>query len=253
MTETIDRDDLAALVARSNRIVGFTGAGISTECGVPDFRSPDSPWRRNAPIPFADFCKDPAMRAEAWRRKFAMDDLYAGACPGQGHAFFADLAREGKLVALITQNIDALHHASGLDRDLIIELHGNGTYATCLDCGRRHELPAVRAFLADTGSAPTCPCGGIVKSATISFGQSLPADALQRACDVAGSCDLFLVVGSSLVVRPAADLPRLAKQSGATLAIVNREATPLDPIADVIVRGEIGDILGSLRQAAAPV
>ena len=237
---------LRAMVRDARRIAAFTGAGISTECGVPDFRSPGSPWLRHPPVGFAAFLADPAMRAEAWRRKFAMDDLYAGAQPGRGHMALAALVRQGRCPAVITQNIDGLHQASGLSGEEVIELHGNGTYAACLDCGRRHELRDVRAAFEASGEAPRCPCGGMVKSATIAFGQAMPQEPLRRARDLCERCDLMLVAGSSLLVRPAALLPLLAVRRGARLAILNREATPLDEAADLVVRGDIGTVLSRL-------
>lgn len=250
MTATYDRAGraqasaaLAQLVAGASRIVAFTGAGLSTECGVPDFRSPGSPWRVNAPIDFASFLASPAMRAEAWRRKFAMDDLYADAVPGRGHVALAKLAREGQLLSIITQNIDGLQQAAGVPEHKLIELHGNGRFARCLSCGSRHGLGPIRAQLQATGAPPGCTCGGIVKSASISFGQALdPAD-LQRATEAALSCDLMLVLGSSLLVRPAARFPVLAKRNGASLLIVNNDPTPLDDAADLVIRDDIGSIL----------
>ena len=239
--------ELARLISQSSRIVAFTGAGISTECGVPDFRSPGSPWMRHKPIDYAAFMSSEAMRQEAWRRKFAMDDLYSGARPGRGHRALAALAQAGKLSAIITQNIDGLHaQASGGAE--VIELHGNGTYATCLACGERHDLREVRAAFEVHGHAPPCGCGGIVKSATISFGQSMPAQAMRRAEVRARDCDLMIALGSTLVVRPAAQFPVIAKQAGAALAIVNDEATPLDAIADLVIRADIGDVLEPLAR-----
>lgn len=237
-------------VADSARVTIFTGAGISTECGVPDFRSPNSPWMKFKPIDFDAFMSDPLMREEAWRRKFAMDDLYAGAKPGRGHGALARLVETGRAGAIITQNIDGLHQASGVDPDKVIELHGNGTYARCLDCGRRHELAAIRAEFDRTGAAPECEaCGGPVKSATISFGQAMPRDGMRRAQGETLLCDLFLAIGSSLVVYPAAGFPQMARENGASLVIINGEATPLDPIADVVLRGDIGSILDGLPSA----
>lgn len=237
-------DELKALIAEARMVVGFTGAGISTESGVPDFRSPNSPWMRNKPIPFDIFLQSEDARREAWRRKFAMDDLYRHAQPSRGHLALASLIAQGKMPAVITQNIDGLHHESGIPAERVIELHGNGTYATCLSCGRRHELEAIRARFEAQGAAPACDaCGGVVKAATISFGQAMPEDALRSAQDLALACDLFLVVGSSLVVHPAAALPALAKQSGATLVIINREPTALDDLADLVIRAEIGPVL----------
>lgn len=245
---------LHRLVAECRQMAGFTGAGISTECGVPDFRSPGSPWTRHTPIDFAAFCSSPAIRAEAWRRKFAIDDLHVGARPGRGHRAIAALIGSGRMRAVITQNVDGLHQASGLDNDQVIELHGNGTYAACLGCHARYELAEVRRRFEVSGTAPDCACGAPIKSATISFGQTMPRDQMQRARQVALACDLFLAIGSSLVVRPAAALPVLAKENGATLIIINRESTPLDDIADFTLRGDIGDILAPFAEALpAPV
>jgi NAD-dependent deacetylase len=243
--------ELRDLVAHARTVVAFTGAGISTESGVPDFRSPGSPWLANKPIDFDLFVSSEAARVEAWRRKFTMDDLYQGARPSRGHRALAALAASGKVSVVITQNIDGLHQAAGLPGDRIIELHGNGTYATCLDCGRRHELHDLRRAFEATGRAPRCTgCGGIVKSATVSFGQAMPVDAMRRATEAALACDLFLAIGSSLVVYPAAGLPLLAKRSGARLVIINREPTDLDAAADLVIAGEIGDVLGPFAQTA---
>ena len=238
--------ELERMLARASRAVGFTGAGISTESGSPDFRSPDSPWKRYEPIPFEVYLESEEARREAWRRKFAMDDLHQGARPGIGHRALADLVHSGKMSAIITQNIDGLHQASGVPHDRVIELHGNGTYAACLSCGMRHELASVRSRLEASGVAPSCEtCGGIVKSATISFGQAVPAAALRRAQAEALACDLFIAIGTSLVVRPAAALPVIAKQNGARLAIVNREPTRLDSVADLVLNAEIGTAFAS--------
>lgn len=240
---------LRALVAEARTVVGFTGAGISTESGVPDFRSPNSPWLRNPPIPFDAFLRSAEARREAWRRKFAMDDLCRGAEPSRGHRALAALAARGKMPAVITQNIDGLHQASGIPAERVVELHGNGTFAACLGCGRRHELADVRARFEADGDPPACDaCGGIVKAATVSFGQAMPETAMRRARELALAGDLFLVLGSSLVVFPAASLPVLAKRNGAVLAIVNREPTDLDAIADLVIRAEIGPVLAPLSQ-----
>jgi NAD-dependent deacetylase len=240
-------EDLAELIDKARVVVAFTGAGISTESGVPDFRSPGSPWLKNKPIDFEDFLASEAAQIEAWRRKFTMDDLYRGARPSLGHQALAALVASGKAPAIITQNIDGLHQEAGIPDSQVIELHGNGTYATCLSCSRRHELVDVRAKFEATGAAPRCEaCGGIVKSATVSFGQAMPEEAMRRAREVTLACDLFIAIGSSLVVYPAAGFPILAKRNGAALAIINREPTELDPIADLVVAGEIGAVLGPL-------
>jgi NAD-dependent deacetylase len=239
-----DADDLAAVLAQARSIVAFTGAGISTECGVPDFRSPGSPWMTHKPIAYDAYLASPEARLEAWRRKFVMDDLYRHARPGRGHRALVDLHRDGRLTHVVTQNIDNLHQLSGLGPDAIIELHGNGSYAACLQCGRRHELAGVRSVVETQELAPSCEdCGGIVKSATISFGQAMPVEAMKRAQQVAAGCDLLLVLGSSLVVQPAARIPLYARQNGAFLAIVNREPTPLDGAADLVIRADVGSLL----------
>jgi NAD-dependent deacetylase len=237
------------MIQEARIVAGFTGAGISTESGVPDFRSPNSPWLHHKPIPFEAFLHSVEMRNEAWRRKFAMDDLYRHARPSRGHQAIASLVASGRMPAVITQNIDGLHQASGLADDQVIELHGNGTYAKCLSCGRRHELDWVRSHLEAGGDAPDCTeCGGVVKSATISFGQTMPAQPMRRAQKLAASCDLFLVLGSSLVVYPAAAFPPFAKESGARLVIVNREPTPLDEAADLVIHADIGTVMSVFVQ-----
>jgi NAD-dependent deacetylase len=235
---------LRGMIQESRIVAGFTGAGISTESGVPDFRSPDSPWMRHKPIPFESFLRSAEARREAWRRKFVMDDLYRDARPSRGHLAIAALIASGRMPAVITQNIDGLHQASGLAEDQVIELHGNGTYARCLSCGRRHELEWVRSCFEACDEPPECrACGGILKAATISFGQAMPAGPMRRAQALAAECDLFLAIGSSLVVYPAAAFPLFAKENGARLVIVNREPTPLDGAADLVIRGEIGFVL----------
>lgn len=239
--------ELQAMLDRADRIVSFTGAGISTESGVPDFRSPGSPWMVNKPIPFEAFVQSREARIEAWRRKFAMDDHYRDAQPNIGHLALAALVADGRSPAIVTQNIDGLHQASGVAGDKVVELHGNGTYATCLDCGWRHELAAIRPVFEATGEPPVClMCAGLVKSATISFGQAMPQEQMMRAQALALECDLFLVVGSSLVVFPAATLPVIAKRQGARLVILNREPTELDPIADLVIRADSGRALAPL-------
>lgn len=245
-----DTETLARWIAEARCIVGFTGAGISTESGVPDFRSPGSPWMQNKPVPFDQFMASAAMRCEAWRRKFAMDDLYAGAQPSPGHMFFAALVDRGRMPAIITQNIDGLHQASGIPHDKVVELHGNGTYALCLGCTRRYELRLVRQRFEASGDAPACDvCGGIIKSATISFGQPMPAEPMRRARELAEQADLFLVAGSSLVVYPAAGFPILAKRGGARLVIVNREPTEMDTIADLAIHDQIGPVFSQVAQS----
>ncbi|MGO4570890.1 SIR2 family NAD-dependent protein deacylase [Microvirga sp. 2TAF3] len=237
---------LQNMVREARVVAGFTGAGISTESGVPDFRSPGSPWMRNKPIPFDVFLESEEARREAWRRKFTMDDLYRDARPSRGHLGLASLIASGRMPAVITQNIDGLHQASGIGDERVIELHGNGTYAACLACGRRHDLRWVRSRFEETGDAPVCEsCGGIVKSGTISFGQAMPEAPMRQAHALTMSCDLFLAIGSSLVVYPAAAFPMLAQRNGAKLVIINREHTPLDEAADLVIQAEIGPVLST--------
>ena len=235
---------LATLIEDAQVIVPFTGAGISTECGIPDFRSPGGLWTKNQPIPFDAFVASREMRDEAWRRRFAMEENFAKARPGRGHQALASLYRAGKTPALVTQNIDNLHQASGIAPSDVIELHGNTTYALCLDCAERYELSWVRETFEAAGQhAPDCACGGYIKTATVSFGQAMPTDAMERAEELTKSCDLFLAVGSSLVVWPAAGFPLMAKRNGAALVIINREPTEFDDLADLVIRNDIGDAL----------
>jgi len=236
---------LRQLIDEATVIVPFTGAGISTECGIPDFRSPGGLWTKNQPIPFEAFMARQDMRDEAWQRRFAMEENFANAKPGRGHRALASLYRSGKVPALITQNIDNLHQVSGVASRDVIELHGNTTYATCLDCAERYELSWVKEKFDSSGRhAPDCACGGYIKTATVSFGQAMPPEAMQRAEELTKTCDLFLAVGSSLVVWPAAGFPLMAKRNGAALVIINREPTEFDDLADLVVRNDIGDALG---------
>jgi NAD-dependent deacetylase len=236
---------LQGLVAQAGRIVPFTGAGISTECGIPDFRSPGGLWTKYQPIAFDAFLASQEARDESWRRRFAMQEQFAQARPGRGHRALASLYRAGKVPAVVTQNIDNLHQASGVADEHVIELHGNTTYATCLGCAQRYELGWVKEqFDREGGIAPDCPaCGDHVKTATVSFGQAMPEGAMAQANRLASDCDLFLAIGSSLVVWPAAGFPLAAKRSGALLVIVNREPTDFDEIADLVIRHDIGTVL----------
>ena len=236
---------LRDLIDQSDAIQPFTGAGISTECGIPDFRSPGGLWTKTQPIPFDQFLASADMRDEAWRRRFAMDTHFASAKPGRGHLALASLYRSGKVPAVITQNIDNLHQASGFSAGDVVELHGNTTYATCLSCAKRYELAWVKqTFESLDGRAPDCACGGYIKTATVSFGQAMPQHEMARAEELSSSCDLFIAIGSSLVVWPAAGFPLHAKRNGARLVIINREPTDFDEIADLVVRQDIGDALG---------
>jgi NAD-dependent deacetylase len=240
----MSRSELARMIDAARRLVVFTGAGISTESGIPDFRSPGGVWSRMKPIYFQEFVSDPAKRREAWTRTFTGAAGWTGAEPNAGHYAIARLARAGKVAAVITQNVDNLHQESGVPADMVIELHGNASYAACLDCGERHELAELKDSFLKAGEIPYCrSCGGLVKTATISFGQTMPAGPMARAQKAALACDLFLVLGSSLVVYPAAGFPLIAKRAGAKLAIVNREPTELDGYADLVLNDEIGEVM----------
>ena len=242
-----DREDLARLMREARRIVVFTGAGMSTESGIPDFRSPGGVWSRIRPIYFQDFLSSEDRRREAWARTFSGAAGWTGAKPNAGHFAVARMIADGRVGVVITQNVDNLHQASGVPEDRIIELHGNAGYATCLTCGLRHELADLREPFLARDEIPSCrACGGIVKSATISFGQPMPAAPVAKAEAATLACDLFLVLGSSLVVYPAAGLPLMAKRNGAALAIVNREPTDQDGFADLVLHDEIGAVLAAV-------
>jgi NAD-dependent deacetylase len=235
------------MLDRSRRAVVFTGAGVSTESGIPDFRSPGGFWTENKPIEFSDFMFSKEMRRETWRRKIKAQREFGHAEPNRGHRAIARLVDEGTVASVITQNIDGLHQRSGIADEKVIELHGNSTYATCLRCGRRYELAPILAKFEETNEPADCvDCGGHIKPATISFGQPMPVEALQRAEAEAAACDFFLAMGSSLVVYPAAAIPVIAKRRGARLVILNRDPTELDAIADLVLHSEIGPTLGAV-------
>ena len=235
---------LARMIAQARNVVVFTGAGMSTESGVPDFRSPGGVWSRMKPIYFQDFVASRERRREAWTRAFSGAAGWTGAKPNSGHHAIARLVAQGKVSAVITQNVDNLHQESGISDGQVIELHGNASYATCLACAARHELDDLRVPFLERGEIPACrECGGLVKTATISFGQPMPAEPMARAEAATLACDLFVVLGSSLVVFPAAGFPLQAKRHGARLAIVNREPTNQDSFADLVLHEEIGAVM----------
>lgn len=238
---------LRSMIAKSSRGVVFTGAGISTESGIPDFRSPGGIWTKYKPIDFRDFMASEEMRRESWRRKFASDAVMTKAQPNKGHLAVAKLVQQGKVSSVITQNVDGLHQQSGIPDDKVIELHGNTTYAACLNCGNHYELEDIRRVFEKDETLPVCDqCNGIIKTATISFGQAMPVGEMKAAESETMACDLFLAIGSSLVVYPAAAFPELAKRNGARLVILNRDATPLDGIADLALHSEIGPTLSAV-------
>ena len=246
----MSRERLKTMIEQARRVAIFTGAGISTESGIPDFRGPGGVWSRMSPIYFQEFVRSEAKRREAWDRAFAGRAGWTGRQPNAGHYAVARLIAQGKARAVITQNVDNLHQDAGAPADRVIELHGNASYATCLECGLRHELADLRALYQATGDLPCCrACGGIVKTATISFGQAMPEGPMARAEAETLACDLFLVLGSSLVVYPAAGFPQLAKHNGAALAIVNREPTDQDETADLVLHDEIGPVMSQVVPA----
>jgi NAD-dependent deacetylase len=245
-------EKLARLIETSRRVVIFTGAGMSTESGIPDFRSPGGVWSRMKPIYFQDFVAEEERRREAWGRAFSGAAGWVGAKPNSGHFAVARLVLSGKAPEVITQNVDNLHQESGVPADRVIELHGNASYAKCLECQLRHELADLKAPFLDRGVIPACrDCGGLVKTATISFGQPMPEAPMARAEAATLACDLFVVLGSSLVVYPAAGFPLLAKKAGALLVIVNREPTEQDRFADLVINAEIGQVLATVAPAIA--
>lgn len=238
-----DADALAEMILAADRICAFTGAGISTESGIPDFRSPGGVWSKMTPIYFQDFVASREARREGWNRVFNRTAGWTGAAPNVGHKALADLVNIGKVTSIVTQNVDNLHQDSGVPDKQVIELHGNAAYAKCLNCGKRHEYEDLKPQWEADQDITCDACGGIVKSATISFGQAMPEQEVMRAEAAALSCDMMLVLGSSLVVYPAAGIPLLAKQNGARFAIINREETEQDPYADHVFHSELGPLL----------
>ena len=245
-------DPLARMIGDARRVVFFTGAGISTESGIPDFRSPGGVWSRMKPIYFDDFVRSEEKRREAWTRTFNGTAGWTGREPNAGHYAVARLVAAGKASSVITQNVDNLHQDSGVPDAKVIELHGNASYATCLECGLRHELETLKQSFLGAGEIPRCrECAGLVKTATISFGQPMPPGPMMAAEEETRACDLMIVLGSSLVVYPAAGFPQMAKRNGAELVIVNREATDQDAYADLVVHDEIGVVMSGAVEALA--
>jgi len=243
---TTDLDEIAAWIRDASRVVVLTGAGISTESGIPDFRGPQGVWTRN---PEAEkmatlqyYMGDRDIRVRAWRTR--IDHEAWSAEPNAGHVALAELERKGKLHTLVTQNVDGLHQAAGSSPERIVEIHGTMREVMCMSCGERAPMERALARVRAGEEDPPCrTCGGILKSATISFGQNLIADDLERAFQAAAGSDLFLAIGTSLVVYPVADLPRVALEAGARLVILNAEQTPYDRVAQAVIRERLGDTL----------
>ncbi len=245
--DTIILRELRTLLHQAQRVVTFTGAGISTESGIPDFRGPHGVWKTAKPIEFGDFVASEDVRRRSWRAKFSGNNLIANAEPNAGHMAVARLVALGKVTHVITQNVDGLHQKSGVPDSQVVELHGNASYATCLDCRKRYEFDDLRRRFYPDETVPSCDnCGGMIKTATISFGQAMPVAELARAEQATLACDLFLVLGSSLVVYPAAALPRLAAQSGARLAIINNQPTDIDYLCDLAISYDLGPTLSAV-------
>ena len=235
--------ELSQYISEAKNIVIFTGAGISTESGIPDFRGPQGVWKTNTPIYFQDFIGSEEVRKDSWKRKFSGQDIIKKAKPNIGHLAVAEVINKHESAYLITQNVDNLHQDAGVPDDKITEIHGNAHYASCLDCGIRYELNSIKKAFLENETVPYCDsCGGIIKTATISFGHPMPEEGMQIAQRKTLGCDLFITIGTSLVVYPAAGFPKLAKEIGAKLIIINNELTDFDPIADLVIHEQIGKV-----------
>lgn len=233
---------------RSSSVVCFTGAGVSTESGIPDFRSPGGVWSRNRTVYFDDFMRSADERYEYWRQKAEAHNDFAAAQPNITHHTLAAWEKAGLSRGVITQNIDGLHQEAG--SEAVLELHGTARKIACMDCDWDDNADRWVSLFQEHDRVPECPeCGGRLKHATVSFGQSLPSVVLYKAMQWATEADLFVTLGSSLVVEPAASLPRIARQNGATLIILNRDPTHLDPMADIVVHAPLGEIFGQLNAA----
>jgi NAD-dependent deacetylase len=238
---------LQRLIEKSKKLVFFTGAGMSTNSGIPDFRGPKGVWKTSTPIYFQDFMGSRGKRIESWERKFSNELNIDLAKPNSGHLKLAEIINIKEETHLITQNVDNLHQDSGIDDSKITELHGNATYAKCLDCFKRYELDSLKKEFLETKEPPTCnECEGIIKTATVSFGQAMPEEEMVTAQRVSIQSDLFICLGSSLAVFPAADLPLLAKETGANLIIVNNEPTQMDHLADLVINRDISEVLSDI-------
>ena len=238
---------LQRLIEKSKKLVFFTGAGMSTNSGIPDFRGPKGVWKTSTPIYFQDFMGSKDKRIESWERKFSNELNIDLAKPNSGHLKLAEIINAKEEAHLITQNVDNLHQDSGINDSKITELHGNATYAKCLDCLKRYELDALKKEFLETKEPPNCnECGGIIKTATISFGQAMPEAEMIAAQRVSIQSDLFICLGSSLAVFPAADLPLLAKETDANLIIVNNEPTQMDHLSDLVINSDISETLSEI-------
>lgn len=245
-------NDFTEKMRASEDIVVFTGAGISTESGIPDFRSPGGIWTRYRPITFQEYISSETARIEAWRRRLEGWEQYKNARPNIGHYFIQSLDAKGKMIGLITQNVDGLHSAAGLTEEKIVELHGSNRQVLCLSCERTYDPDEIIQRLVGEFESPKCSaCGGILKSATVSFGQAMPEKAMRQAQEWTAQAEVFVVMGSSLQVQPAASFPMTAKRNDALLAIINREPGPLDDVADFVHHGAIGEFCARFGEMIA--
>jgi NAD-dependent protein deacetylase/lipoamidase len=242
----------AEKIRQSDEVVVFTGAGISTESGIPDFRSPGGIWSLYRQITFQEYVGSEAARIEAWKRRLDGWKHYKQAKPNIGHYFVHSLDAKGKLIGLITQNVDGLHSKAGLPEEKIVELHGSNRKVLCLKCDRTYDPDDIIKRLVGEFESPKCDaCGGILKSATVSFGQAMPENAMRAAQEWTEQAEVFIVMGSSLQVQPAASFPAIAKRNGALLAIINREPGPLDDVADFVHHGAIGEFCAQFGEMIA--
>jgi NAD-dependent deacetylase len=244
--------EFATKIRESHEIVVFTGAGISTESGIPDFRSPGGLWTRYRPVTFQEYMSTESARIEAWKRRLETHEAHKNAKPNIGHYFIQSLDQKGKLIGLITQNVDGLHSEAGLVDEKIVELHGTNRKIICLKCNKFFDPDEVIKRLVGDFSSPNCDaCGGILKAATVSFGQAMPQEAMRRAQEWTEQAAVFMVMGSSLQVQPAASFPVFAKRNGALLAIINREPTPLDEYGEFVHHGAIGEFCARFGEMIA--
>lgn len=243
--------EVAELINGAEKVVVFVGAGLSTESGIPDFRSPGGVWDKYDPedFYFQNFISSKSSREKYWRMATEMYDAMKDAKPNQGHFAIAELEKIGKLDCLITQNIDGLHFKAGNSEEKVLELHGTAMHVACLSCGKRYERDAIQERVEKGDMDPRCDsCSGLLKPATISFGQSMPERETAEAYKRSAACDLFIVIGSSLVVHPAAQMPVVAKRAGAKLVIVNRDETVCDNLADIVINGPAGQVMAAILE-----
>jgi NAD-dependent protein deacetylase/lipoamidase len=244
---------IADQIAKGGKNVVFTGAGISTESGIPDFRGKGGIWDRFQPVYFDEFMRSREARIEYWRQKTELYHDLMKAAPNPAHMAVARLHEMGLVEAVITQNIDGLHQASGIPEEKVIELHGSNRRVRCMRCGGISSIEEAHRRIEAGDPAPECGCGGYLKPDTISFGQAMPEKEVERAVDLARDCDFFLVVGSTLLVHPAAYMPSYAKEAGAFLAIINLSETPCDGISDVLIRGKAGEVLPKIAENVSQI